>query len=346
MDAEQTVVAKKVRRAPIRATPDRPAIPVAQPAEKPEALCPPKDLTTRQPARQSILVRETVMNATQTRPSETIIVAADLRRAARLATLESEVALLAEVSSSRKAPQLPRWWNARFQGQAPSAIVRRNRAARYRMPRKLKQRLIEPFCTVADPAAAQTPSVMIVVAHQDDESIGAGSRLCKMTDTLVVHVTDGAPRDPSVAQRYGFATREEYAEARRRELLAAMNVAGVSHERLVSLDYVDGEASLKLVDLVLDITQLIDDFAPDIVLTHPYEGGHTDHDATAFAVHLACGLLRREGVEPPAVLEFTSYHSADGERVTHDFIPHDGADKDQRLLLLARQPELPAIAEA
>ena len=34
---------------------------------------------------------------------------------------------------------------------------------------------------------------------------------------------------------------------------------------------------------------------PDVVLTHPYEGGHSDHDSTAFAVHLAAGILRRDG---------------------------------------------------
>jgi LmbE family N-acetylglucosaminyl deacetylase len=230
---------------------------------------------------------------------------------------------------------MSRWFNAKFQGQAPRAQVKAGRSARYRMPRRLKQELIERFCTVAEPSDAVMPSVMIVVAHQDDESIGAGSRLCRVTEALVVHVTDGAPRDPAVAHRYGFSTREEYADARKRELLAAMNIAGVPHDRLVCLDYVDGEAAFRMVDLVLDVAQLIDDFAPDILVTHPYEGGHTDHDATAFAVHLACGLLRREGVQPPAVLEFTSYHNRDGERVVHEFLPHARADKGQRLILLA-----------
>ncbi len=39
---------------------------------------------------------------------------------------------------------------------------------------------------------------------------------------------------------------------------------------------------------------------PDIIFTHPYEGGHPDHDAAAFAVHHA---------EHSAELwEFASYH--------------------------------------
>jgi N-acetylglucosamine malate deacetylase 2 len=69
---------------------------------------------------------------------------------------------------------------------------------------------------------------------------------------------------------------------------------------------------------------LIDEVQPDVVLTHPYEGGHSDHDATAFAVHLAAGVLRREGGKAPIICELTSYHGADGKRVRGRFIPRDG----------------------
>jgi LmbE family N-acetylglucosaminyl deacetylase len=62
-----------------------------------------------------------------------------------------------------------------------------------------------------------------------------------------------------------------------------------------------------------------------VVLTHPYEGGHTDHDATAFAARAACRLLRREGAEAPALMEFTSYFNLRGERVYNRFLPFDGA---------------------
>ncbi len=37
--------------------------------------------------------------------------------------------------------------------------------------------------------------VMIVVAHPDDETIGLGAQLRRFEDALLVHVTDGAPRD-------------------------------------------------------------------------------------------------------------------------------------------------------
>jgi LmbE family N-acetylglucosaminyl deacetylase len=54
------------------------------------------------------------------------------------------------------------------------------------------------------------------------------------------------------------------------------------------------------------------------VLTHPYEGGHPDHDATAFAVHLARELM---SAAPPVVLEFTSYHLSGDGIATGAFLP-------------------------
>lgn len=212
--------------------------------------------------------------------------------------------------------------------RGPTPIIKK-RATRYRMPRVLKQQLLDRFVN-ASAHDISRPKVMIVAAHQDDETVGAGARLCELSDAWIVHVTDGAPADERVAQRYGFSTRDEYAAARRQELDVALDVAGILPEHRLCLNYVDGEAALRMVDLVLRIADLLDSISPDLVITHPYEGGHTDHDATAFAVHLACGLLRREGVTAPAVLEMTSYFRLEGVRTVHDFIPHKRADIDRR----------------
>jgi len=306
-----------------------------------ETVCQPSRKQSHEASETPVIVRASAQSETRSaRPSETLVVGAtDMRQAARLAALQTEVLLLREAAPTWQVPGMATWFNAKLKKQAPAAIVKHTRRTRYRMPRTLKAQLIERFCTISDPALAEKLRVMIVAAHQDDESIGAGSRLCRLTDAYVVHVTDGAPRNPLVLQRYGYSSREAYADARRRELLDAMKVAGVPEERLICLGYVDGEASMRMVDLVIDVTNLIDEHAPDIVITHPYEGGHTDHDSTAFAVHLACGLLRREGVEPPAVLEMTSYHDRNGARVAHEFLPHERADRGQRLIQLANEDQ-------
>jgi len=58
--------------------------------------------------------------------------------------------------------------------------------------------------------------------------------------------------------------------------------------------------------LTMHLVDILREFRPTAILTHPYEGGHPDHDATAFAVHAACARVP----SPPEVFEFTSYHSA------------------------------------
>ena len=60
---------------------------------------------------------------------------------------------------------------------------------------------------------------MIVAVHPDDETIGLGAQLCHFEDALIVHLTDGAPRNPSWATASGFATPPEYAAARVAELM-------------------------------------------------------------------------------------------------------------------------------
>ena len=265
--------------------------------------------------------------------SSSLVVSAEPKHVARLAVLQTEIGELSQAAAGWSIPGKSDFREIPIT-KAPHTIVKK-RAARYRMPRKLKQGLLDRF--VLAEKQGSHPKVMIIAAHQDDETVGAGARLCAISDAWIVHVTDGAPDAPGIAQRYGFETREEYAAQRRQEVNAALDIAGVLPEHRLCLNYVDGEASLRMVDLVLRIADLIDNIEPDVIITHPYEGGHTDHDATAFAVHLACGLLRREGAKPPAVLEMTSYFRKQGRRVVHEFLPHKRADLDMREIELTAE---------
>ena len=141
----------------------------------------------------------------------------------------------------------------------------------------------------------------LVVAHPDDETIAAGASLHLLPGLLLVHVTDGAPRVLGDAAAAGFAVPADYAAARRRELMAALAVAGASPE-LVELGIVDQEASSHMPSLARALSRLFDAHRIEAVITHAYEGGHPDHDATAFAVHAAAAGRR-------PVLEFAGYHA-------------------------------------
>jgi LmbE family N-acetylglucosaminyl deacetylase len=208
----------------------------------------------------------------------------------------------------------------------PNFVIAPDRDARYRPPSEITREVLERIAQRAAFAKA-LPTTLVVVAHPDDEAIGAAGLLAGLPDAVVAHVTDGAPRDERYARSKGFQTREEYARARRREVANALSHVGITPERCRGLGYVDGEASLQLLELVFDVAELIDEVRPNIVLTHPYEGGHSDHDATAFAVHLASGILRRDRVPAPVVFELTSYHNFSGTRRVQSFLPFVGAEQ-------------------
>jgi LmbE family N-acetylglucosaminyl deacetylase len=154
-------------------------------------------------------------------------------------------------------------------------------------------------------------SLAMVVAHPDDEAIGAGAQLPRLNGLTMVHVTDGASRKPHDAERHGFATAAEYAFARARELERVMMLAGIPVADRFCLGLPDQEAALHLPRVARALVRLFMERATEIVLTHSYEGGHPDHDAAAFAVHAAVALLRREGLDI-AIIEMPFYR-ADGD---------------------------------
>ncbi len=167
--------------------------------------------------------------------------------------------------------------------------------------------------------------------------IGAGAQLPRLQGACVLHATDGAPRALTDALAAGFGTREAYARARRHEAEAALAVAGMPPERLSGLSFADQEVSFRLGDLARALVELLLRQQTLIVITHAYEGGHPDHDATAFGVHAACALIRRTGATPPTIIEMAGYHGASGRLVTHEFLPSAGAGNEVAVRLTPEQ---------
>ncbi|MCU1275428.1 MAG: hypothetical protein JWO48_2859 [Bryobacterales bacterium] len=176
-------------------------------------------------------------------------------------------------------------------------------------------------------------SVAVVVAHPDDEVIGAGCLLTELQNANLIHVTDGAPLDLRDAVTAGFRTREEYSQARRAELESALEFTRISPARRRFMGVVDREASLHLAALTRELARVFEELRPEVVLTHPYEGGHPDHDATAFAVHAARDMYQQKtGMNAYFTVEMTSYYERDGLRVTGEFLPCDGCESVTREL--------------
>ncbi|MFT3781104.1 MAG: PIG-L family deacetylase [Nibricoccus sp.] len=167
----------------------------------------------------------------------------------------------------------------------------------------------------------EAAGILVVFAHPDDEAIGIGGLLPFLHNVWFACVTDGSPRRLDDALRAGFADRNAYAAHREKELRAAITHAGHDASRLVPMAYADQEASFELAEISRALAELFTKISPGVVVTHAYEGGHPDHDAAAFAVHAACGLLSQRGTLPPLLVEMGSYHAkSDGIEWGH-FLP-------------------------
>jgi N-acetylglucosamine malate deacetylase 2 len=172
----------------------------------------------------------------------------------------------------------------------------------------------------------------VIVAHPADEVVGAGCLISKLADVTVLHVTDGAPCDTQDAKAAGFEERSEYAQARRQECLSALALANVAEDRVVDFEVPNQCAPQCLADLTKRITAFLQQSSADIVVTHPYEGAHPDHDATAFATHAALRLMKQNGFKPPVLFEMALHPSTDFKARVPEFLP--GAGGDTTILLL------------
>ncbi len=187
------------------------------------------------------------------------------------------------------------------------------------------------------PLTAERP-VLIVAAHPDDETIGASVIIGALPQLRVLFVTDGAPRDPSYARAAGFASREKYACAREFESIAALTTCRVSSNQIEHLGIADQEASFYLPEIAAQMAEIFGRLTPAAVVTHAYEGGHPDHDSTAFAAHAALRLIATGNGTALELLEFTGYFGRGDEMVTSEFLPNAGA-RTVAIRLSARQRE-------
>ena len=182
------------------------------------------------------------------------------------------------------------------------------------------------------PADRDTRTV-IVVAHPDDEILGAGGSLDTLGDVRIVHVTDGAPRHDRSAAHHGFASSAAYAAARHEEAVAALAIAGLGEAQLTTLGFGDQEVSWNLLAVVDRLRPNL--LGADRVLTHAFEGGHSDHDAVAFAVQAA--LQSGTGEVRPVLIEMPFYFGDDRGWVRQRFLPHAEAGPETLVELSAEQ---------
>lgn len=187
--------------------------------------------------------------------------------------------------------------------------------------------------------------IVIIAAHPDDEVIGVGARLCCWRDAHVVCVTDGAPRDMRDVLAANVRTCAEYAVLRRAERSRALAIAGFDLSHVYELGFRDQDTSRELVSLTGAVTALLRALRPDVIVTHPYEGGHPDHDSTAFAVRASVRLFARDAGAAVPIVEMTSYHAGPHGICTGCFLPaSDSAVDDEPLTPALRERKRAMLA--
>ena len=169
--------------------------------------------------------------------------------------------------------------------------------------------------------------IAVLAAHPDDETIGASALLAACGNPLVIYLTDGAPHSRSLWSPDFHGSREAYSSLRRAEAKQALSLAGLSGGQIDWLGAVDQEAIFNADDLSCRLAELLNRLDVDVLVTHPYEGGHPDHDTAALVAYLAIHQLCRESA--PLQLEMTSYHARNGQCIPGKFLNEDTAQELQ-----------------
>lgn len=143
---------------------------------------------------------------------------------------------------------------------------------------------------------------LILVAHQDDETLGCGILMQRTDKHVILHCTDGGYAPD--ANRKGFASIEAYSTARFQETACALQYVGPTCLFRTS-GIRDQELFLSLHSAWISIMTVIREQPPTSIVTHAYEGGHVDHDCCAFLANCAGHVLNLP------VLEMPLYHLDD-----------------------------------
>ena len=161
---------------------------------------------------------------------------------------------------------------------------------------------------------------LVFAPHPDDESIGAGALLAaaarRGASITVIFITDGDnnPWPQRVARRRWRLTRRDHqrwGRLRRREARRALAELGVHRATSVFVGLPDdGLATLEwqLRDTVL---QIINEFAPTLLVIPSIDDFHPDHRATHRAVLEA--LARYRGRQPDCILSYVVHGNATPE---------------------------------
>ena len=137
--------------------------------------------------------------------------------------------------------------------------------------------------------------VLVVAAHPDDEVLGCGGTLIRFQEIgatiAVLFMGEGSSARFPYQKSYNSKLFKEMTKIRMNESKSAMKVLGVKNYKFGSR-YCGQFDNYALISLIKEIENKLEEFKPDILLTHTPSEVHIDHRLTYEAVEVACRPTR------------------------------------------------------
>lgn len=212
---------------------------------------------------------------------------------------------------------------------------------------------------------ADTPRILTILAHPDDESFGLAGTFAALTDqgagVILVCATRGEAGELLVE---GIATSETLGELRERELRTAMSIVGVRDIRFLGYrdsgmagaeDNADPRAFVNADHdaVVTVLVEIIDELEPDAVTTFGPDGiyGHPDHikasEVATAAIHRAAELgvwetpaLYYAAASRERIQQFAKYPGSPFSRMSDEELAGFGTPDDEISTRLDISPQL------
>lgn len=154
--------------------------------------------------------------------------------------------------------------------------------------------LVSDTAVAAPTASAQPGPVVIVGAHPDDETLGAGGLIARRAAEgrriVVIVLTDGR----ALLGRFGIERNPSPAEVaamRKDETRRALDILTDGRAEVLFLDYENERLLDEEAKATIHLTKLLRDLAPGELYTlSPFEG-HREHVATNRIVRSACATI-------------------------------------------------------
>jgi len=199
-----------------------------------------------------------------------------------------------------------------------------------------------------DALAPLLQKTLILIAHPDDEAVGCGALMQRMSEPVVVFATDGAPHDRYFWEKTG--SREAYADLRRREARTALSQAGVRHIEILKAGegyFTDQELFRCLGPALESLSALVRRRSPQALLTLAYEGGHPDHDSCSFLTSVLARKFSLPAWEMPLYFRRADgaalcqqFRSLNGSEIPLEPTPEEQKKKHEMLAAYASQGEV------